>query len=76
MRQLHIREPWADLAYRTGEGVIDDLVTRIQMLEARVKELEDNGSVESKIEELESVDPASIRETISVGNRESIAVGV
>lgn len=41
MRQLRIQEPWADLAFAGSEKQkLDDLVARIQMLEARVRELE------------------------------------
>src|SRR5687767_10156205 len=31
MRQLHIREPWADLAYTSDRQMIEDLVARIQI---------------------------------------------
>lgn len=40
MRQLHIREPWADLAYNSENQLLEDLATRVQTLEARVRELE------------------------------------
>lgn len=40
MRQLRIREPWADLAYRSDQQLLEDLASRIQILEARVRELE------------------------------------
>lgn len=40
MRQLHVREPWADLVYTNDKQVIEDLMARIQILEARVRELE------------------------------------
>jgi hypothetical protein len=40
MRQLHIREPWADLAYNSGNQLLEDLASRVQMLESRVRELE------------------------------------
>lgn len=40
MKQLHVREPWAGLAYKSGDQLMEDLLRRIQMLEARVRELE------------------------------------
>ncbi len=40
MRQLHIREPWADLAYNSDNQLLEDLATRVQTLEAKVRELE------------------------------------
>jgi outer membrane murein-binding lipoprotein Lpp len=40
MRQLHIREPWADLAYNSENQLLEDLSTRVQTLEAKVRELE------------------------------------
>jgi hypothetical protein len=40
MKQLHIREPWADLAYNSETQLLEDLATRVQTLEARVRELE------------------------------------
>lgn len=41
MKQLHIREPWAGLAYGSEEQVVADLVARIQVLERRLRELEE-----------------------------------
>ncbi len=40
MKQLHIREPWADLAYNSDNQLLEDLATRVQTLEAKVRELE------------------------------------
>jgi outer membrane murein-binding lipoprotein Lpp len=40
MKQLHIREPWADLAYNSENQLLEDLATRVQTLEAKVRELE------------------------------------
>ena len=64
MRQLRIREPWADLAYRSDQQLLEDLAARIQILEARVRELEatvsvpqvpDHPPIESSIHEREKV---------------------
>lgn len=41
MRQLHVKEPWAELAYTSDRELLTDLVTRIQVLEHRVRELEE-----------------------------------
>jgi hypothetical protein len=40
MRQLHIRDAWGDLAYNSGNQLLEDLASRVQMLETRVRELE------------------------------------
>ena len=40
MRQLHIREPWADLAYSSDNQLLEDLANRVQALEGKVRELE------------------------------------
>ena len=40
MKQLHIREPWADLAYNSNNQLLEDLASRVQTLEAKVRELE------------------------------------
>lgn len=40
MRQLHVREPWADLVYTNDKQLIEDLIARLQILEARVRDLE------------------------------------
>jgi len=40
VKQLHIREPWADLAHRTDKVIIQDLVARLEILEARIRDLE------------------------------------
>jgi hypothetical protein len=56
MRQLHIREPWADLAYHSDNQLLEELVSRVRMLECRVKDLE------SKLAEDEPV-----REPVSAG---------
>lgn len=41
MRQLHVKEPWAGLAYSTEREIISDLLSRIQVLEHRLRELEE-----------------------------------
>lgn len=50
MRQLHIKEPWADLAYNNDKQILQDLVSRIQILEARIRELELRISQSEEIE--------------------------
>jgi hypothetical protein len=58
MRQLHIREPWADLAYNSDNQLLEDLASRVQMLESRVRELELK-LAESRDEEREAL-PAGV----------------
>ncbi|MGI8427217.1 MAG: hypothetical protein ACR2FO_07990 [Actinomycetota bacterium] len=70
MKQLRIREPWADLAYGSGDTVLEDLVTRIQMLEARVRELEEAPEVQTV-----PASPGPIHESITIGGRSAMAVG-
>ncbi|MGH2768024.1 MAG: hypothetical protein ACRDIF_03595 [Actinomycetota bacterium] len=41
MRQLHLYEPWSALGYDSQQEVLHDLVARIQILENRLRELED-----------------------------------
>jgi len=72
MKQLRIREPWADLAFGSGEGVLEDLVTRIQMLEARVRELEESPAVGETVQAVSS----PIRESIAIAGRSAVAAGV
>lgn len=69
MKQLHIREPWADLAYRSGDDRLDDLLNRIQVLEARVRELESRESKDAA--EAQMAAP----EAIPVRSREPVPVG-
>ena len=57
MRQLHIREPWADLQYGSDKEKFNDLVSRIEILEARIRELEMRVATENATE----------RESIPVG---------
>lgn len=53
MRQLHVREPWADLVYTNDKQVFEDLLARIQILEAKVRDLEMR--ISEKAEEREAV---------------------
>lgn len=41
MRQLHVKEPWAGLAYSSDREMFTDLVSRMQVLEHRIRELEE-----------------------------------
>lgn len=41
MRQLHVKEPWAGLVQSNDREIITDLLTRIQILEHRMRELEE-----------------------------------
>lgn len=53
MKQLQIREPWAGLAYGSDQQIVADLLARIQVLERRLKELEE--VVSQRSEEREPV---------------------
>lgn len=55
MRQLRVTEPWADLAYGSDKEKLQDLMIRIQMLEARVRELEAQTTTLSRDEVSEGV---------------------
>lgn len=67
MRQLSIREPWADLAYHSDRQLLEDLVARIQVLEARVRELETAISVPEVPDHMPIETPMHERETVSAG---------
>lgn len=41
MRQLHVKEPWAGLAHSSDREMFTDLISRIQILEHRIRELEE-----------------------------------
>ena len=41
MRQLYIQEPWANLGYESTQQILNDLMVRIQVLETRVRRLEE-----------------------------------
>lgn len=41
MRQLYIQEPWANLGYESQQQILNDLMVRIQVLESRVRQLEE-----------------------------------
>lgn len=69
MRQLHIREPWADLAIRSSDKVLDDLLNRIQILEDRVRELELRQAREASA-------AAPVETKIPVRTREAVPVGI
>lgn len=70
MKQLHVREPWANSALRSGNNVLDDLLNRIQVLETRVRELE--------LREATLAAEVSLarRETRPVRTREAVPAGV
>jgi hypothetical protein len=57
MRQLYIQEPWANLGYESQAQILNDLMIRIQVLEKRIRQLEEHVSermdVEERIERIE-----------------------
>lgn len=59
MRQLYIQEPWANLGYESQQQILNDLMVRIQVLESRVRHLE-----EAESDRL-VVDPVSV---VTVGS--------
>lgn len=67
MRQLRIREPWADLAYRSDQQMLEDLAARIQILEARVRELESVISVPDVPDHMPIEGITHDREKVSAG---------
>ena len=44
MRQLYIQEPWANLGYESQAQILNDLTIRIQVLENRIRQLEETVS--------------------------------
>ena len=44
MRQLYIQEPWANLGYESQAQILNDLMIRIQVLENRIRHLEETAS--------------------------------
>lgn len=44
MRQLYIQEPWANLGYESQAQILNDLMIRIQVLENRIRQLEETVS--------------------------------
>lgn len=60
MRQLHIREPWADLAYTSDRQIIEDLVSRIQILEAKIRDLELRVAEQGVDHEIREAVPAGV----------------
>ncbi|MGH2705700.1 MAG: hypothetical protein ACRDJ4_11565 [Actinomycetota bacterium] len=55
MRQLHVTEPGYFLGHDSQQEVLYDLIARIQVLESRLRELE------------ETVSEVSEKETVAVG---------
>jgi hypothetical protein len=52
MRQVHVQDPWAGVVYSNDREMVGELMSRIQMLETRVRELEGlvRGVLEAEIE--------------------------
>lgn len=55
MKQLHIHEPWATLGFESQQQVLNDLIVRIQMVETRLRQLEEIVARQVKEEETEPV---------------------
>lgn len=58
MRQLHVKEPWAGLAYSSDQEILTDLLARIQILEHRMRELEETikrHEIEAQMSEQEAL---------------------
>jgi hypothetical protein len=53
MRQLYVQEPWANLGYESQAQILNDLMIRIQVLENRLRQLEE--TVSDRIVEIEPV---------------------
>ncbi|HLI55868.1 MAG TPA: hypothetical protein VKY26_02425 [Actinomycetota bacterium] len=45
MRQLYIQEPWANLGYESQQQLVNELMIRMQVLEARLRQLEESVTV-------------------------------
>jgi hypothetical protein len=55
MRQLYIQEPWANLGYESQQQILSDLLVRMQVLEKRIRDLE-----ESLADRLIDIEPVSV----------------
>lgn len=55
MRQLYIQEPWANLGYESQQQILSDLLVRMQVLEKRIRDLE-----ESVSDRLIDIEPVSV----------------
>lgn len=55
MRQLYIQEPWANLGYESQQQILSDLLVRVQVLEKRIRDLE-----ESLPDRLIDIEPVSV----------------
>ena len=53
MSQLYIQEPWANLGYESQAQILNDLTIRIQVLENRIRQLEE--TVSDRIADTEPV---------------------
>ena len=53
MRQLYIQEPWANLGYESQAQILNDLMIRIQVLEKRIRQLEEQVSERLEVERIE-----------------------
>lgn len=42
MRQLYVQEPWANLGYESQQQLVNDLMIRMQVLENRIRQLEES----------------------------------
>ena len=54
MRQLYIQEPWANLGFESQQQMLSDLLVRMQVLEKRVRDLEETLS-DQRILDIEPV---------------------
>ncbi len=52
MRQVSVREPWVGHAYTSDQQLLDDLMARVQILETRLRNLEEQVKRERKAEQL------------------------
>ncbi|HEU5003885.1 MAG TPA: hypothetical protein VFW71_14075 [Actinomycetota bacterium] len=51
MRQLYIQEPWANLGYESQQQILNDLMIRMQVLEARIRQLEESVPTTVRLED-------------------------
>ena len=56
MRQLYIQEPWANLGYESQAQILNDLMIRIQVLEKRIRQLEEQVSERIEVERIERIE--------------------
>jgi chaperonin cofactor prefoldin len=60
MRELHVQDPWAALAYGTDREIMNELRARLEALESRVRLLEESMRERAEQQEFPETEPVSV----------------